>query len=83
MQGFCKLALPGAFTAIVVTTSVFGSLGSKGKGYPRQTSRITVSPVPIDLKIFTISLCVKPNTQVSLTYTKTSPENQRTCEYNF
>lgn len=64
---------PGALTATVVTTSVLGSLGSNGKGYPRQTSSRTVSPGEIDWNTLTISWCVYPSTHLSFTYTKTSP----------
>lgn len=70
LLSFCwqiNLYLPGVLTAIVVTTSLLGSLGSKGSEYPLQTSNTTVWPVPMDLNTLTISLCVKPKTQMSLT----------------
>lgn len=60
-------------TAMVVTTSVFGSFGSNGSGYPRHTSNVTVSPGNIDWNTLTISWCVNPSTHVSFTYTKMSP----------
>jgi len=69
----------GAVTATVVITSLFGSSGSNGRGYPRQTSIFTVSPTGIDWNKLMTSRCEKPRTHSSSTQTSTSPTKKIYC----